>query len=104
MGFSFRINRLLYIIMGAVAGFLGITVAIFAQTIMVAASKSFGVPFLTPLGPKTVKAFTDTFIRTPIWKQEFRPDYVNAKEARKQPHISRRWKLSGTRGGHKDEK
>jgi len=104
MGFSFRINRFIYIIMGAVAGFLGITVAIFAQTVMVAASKSFGVPFLTPPGPKTVKDFTDAFIRTPIWKQEFRPDHINAKEERKQPHISRRWKLDGTRGGQKDEK
>lgn len=103
MAFSFRINRFIYIILGAMAGFLGVTVGLFIQGIMVAASKSFGVPFLTPFGPKTIRTFSDTITRGPIWKQEFRPDYLNAKEVRRQPHISREWTLKGKKGEKKDE-
>jgi len=91
LAFSFRLLRFGYIILGAMAGFLGITTGLFIQGIILVNSKSFGIPLLIPFGPRTKGAATDEIIRAPIWKQERRPDSLNTKDDKKQPHISRRW-------------
>jgi spore germination protein KA len=91
LGYAFRILRFAYILLGATAGFLGITFGLFVHGIWLASSKSFGVPFLAPFGPKTKSGLADQFLRSPIWRQEERPDYLNVKDAKKQPEISREW-------------
>ncbi len=91
LALSLRIVRFAYIALGAVAGFLGITTGIFIQGIIYAKAKSFGVPFLTPFGPKTAGAAQDDFLNLPIWKREERPDYLNTGKRRKQDSISRKW-------------
>lgn len=91
LALSFRILRFGYIILGAMAGFLGITTGLFIQGLALVSSKSFGVPFLAPFAPKTAGGLSDEILRAPIWKQEMRPDYVNPKVGRKQPEISRGW-------------
>lgn len=91
LAFSFRILRFAYIILGAMAGFLGITTGLFMQILLLAVSKSFGVPLLVPFGPKTSGGSGDELSRAPLWKQEERPDYLNTKDRRKQPRISRLW-------------
>jgi len=53
--------------------------------------KSFGVPFMAPTGPKTYSNFLEQFVRSPIWKKEKRPDYLNVKKVHKQAKISRQW-------------
>ena len=58
---------------------------------MLVSAKSFGVPFMAPLGPRTSDGIADKFLRTPIWKQEKRPDHLNVQNQRKQPKISREW-------------
>lgn len=87
---TLRLIRFGFIIMGALLGFYGITVLTMILGFYLVNQKSFGVPFLAPLAPKTQKS-KDLFIRYPIWKQEFRPDYVNAMDTRRQPKISRKW-------------
>jgi len=91
LAFSFRIARFVYIILGALAGFLGITLGIFLHMLWMAQSKSFGVPFLSPFAPRTAGATTEEIIRKPVWKQEFRPDFLNTKDRRKQRKMSRGW-------------
>ncbi|HOM02525.1 MAG TPA: spore germination protein [Acetivibrio sp.] len=91
LGFSFRILRFAYVFLAAMAGFLGITFGLFVQSIILCNAKSFGVPFMAPFGPKTNSGFQDQFFRSPIWKQEKRPDFLNTKDTRKQPKISRQW-------------
>ncbi len=91
LSFAFRVLRFGYIILGAIAGFLGITAGLFFQGIWLVRSKSFGVPFMVPFGPKTVGGFVDAITRGPIWQQEKRPDYMNTKDSSKQPEISRGW-------------
>lgn len=91
LAFSFRILRFVYIILAALTGFLGITLGIFVHGIILVSSKSFGVPFMAPLGPRTSDGVTDKLLRSPIWKQENRPDYLNVQKQRKQPKISREW-------------
>lgn len=106
MSFSIRIVRFGYIILGATAGFLGIALGITVNALMLAASKSFGVPFLVPFGPVTNGKYSDKLSRHPIWKQEKRPDYLNTKDIKSQPKISREWvnKDMEKDGGQNDEK
>lgn len=91
MSFSIRLIRFAYIILGATAGFLGIALGLTINALMLAASKSFGVPFLAPYGPITKGKYSDKLSRKPIWKQENRPDYLNPKDIRSQSEISRSW-------------
>ncbi|NLC68603.1 MAG: spore germination protein, partial [Clostridiaceae bacterium] len=90
-GFGIRISRFFYIVLGAMAGFLGIATGLFINGLWLAAAKSFGVPFLVPFAPMVGKAEYDFIIRKAIWKQEWRPDYLNVKRRKSQSHISRGW-------------
>jgi spore germination protein KA len=92
-----------YILLGAIAGFLGITTGLFLQSLWFVSSKSFGVPFLTPFGSKTSASMAGTLVRKPVWKEEHRPDYVNPKDVRKQPPISRGWTRADKKEGENDE-
>lgn len=93
LALSFRLLRFAFIILGAMAGFLGISSGLFVYLLLLVNAKSFGVPFLSPLGPKVSGSFGDIITRAPIWKQEKRPDYLNTKNERKQPKISRSWAM-----------
>lgn len=91
LALGFRVLRFVYILLGATVGFLGITVGIFIHGILLVGSQSFGVPFTAPFAPKTAKQWTDGLTRAPIWKQEMRPDFLNTKDEKKQPKVSRGW-------------
>lgn len=106
LGLSFRVLRFLYIFLGAMAGFLGITVGLFIQGILFVSSKSFGVAATVPSGPKTAtSASSNTLLRSPIWKQERRDDYLNTQDETKQPEISRKWDtLHQDKRGDRNEK
>ena len=75
------------------------------NALLLASSKSFGVPFLTPFGPITNGKYSDKLMRKPMWKQEKRPDYLNTKDIIKQPEVSRGWTRSdaGEDGGEDNE-
>jgi spore germination protein KA len=91
LALSFRMLRFVYIILGATVGFLGITIGLFIHGMLMVSAKSFGVPFLVPFAPKTFGKLANVLLRSPIWKQEKRLDYLNTKDERSQPEISRGW-------------
>jgi spore germination protein KA len=91
LGLSYRLLRFIFIFLASMAGFLGITFGLFIYGVWSCSVKSFGVPFMTPVGPKTSSNFLVQFMRSPIWKQEKRHDYLNVKDANKQSKISRQW-------------
>lgn len=101
-GFAFRILRFGFIILAALSGFLGITVGLVLMGFWTVSVKSFGVPFVSPVAPRTKGGFTETVFKSPVWKQEHRPDYMNTKDGRKQPEISRKWINRGTENGQTD--
>ncbi|MDF2989179.1 MAG: GerA spore germination protein [Eubacterium sp.] len=104
MSFSIRLMRFAYILLGAISGFLGIALGLTVNALMLASSKSFGVPFLAPFGPITQGKDSDKLSRKPIWKQEKRPDYLNTKDIKSQPRISRSWTVKTNRSeGEEDE-
>jgi spore germination protein KA len=102
LALAFRILRFVYIILGATVGFLGITVGLFIHGITLVSAKSFGVPIAVPFAPKTVRTWTDSLLRSPIWKQELRPDFQNTKKRAKQSKISRGW-TKGEKGDEHEE-
>lgn len=91
LSFSVRITRFIYIILGSMAGLLGITTGVFIHGLYFAAAKSFGVPYLSPFGPITARKLADSLIRAPVWRQERMPDFLNTKKKYKQGDTSRTW-------------
>jgi spore germination protein KA len=102
IAFAIRIMRILFIIAGASLGFYGMAILMVALGALVVDMKSFGVPFLTLISPKGRKSY-DLLRRKPVWKQEFRPDYVNPLDVRRQPDISRQWTVEEPEQVHEKE-
>ncbi len=89
LGWSYRILKFVYVLLAATFGFFGIAMGIFVYCMLLAAAKSFGIPFLSPLpGNKMYK--TAVFV-PPIWKQEKRPGYLDTKRRRREDIISKKW-------------
>lgn len=94
--FSLRIMRFAYIFLGAALGFVGIIFGLFVQMHMMAALKSFGVPYLAPMAP-TTKSVGDVVLRRPAYSWEKRPDYLNTQQEKLQPNIARGWIKESTK-------
>lgn len=72
----------------------GIALGLFIQIMHLSNTTSFGVPYLTPFTPFRKGAFKDDYVAaSPIWKQEFRPIFLKTKDAKREPHISRKWTI-----------
>lgn len=93
LGFTLRIFRFLYIILGYIAGFLGIAIGLFAQLVILAATKSFGVPYFAPYLPVTNLSTDASYFIPPMWQREKRADFLNTKHSRSQDKISMKWKF-----------
>lgn len=92
LGFTLRIFRFMYIILGYFAGFLGIATGLFVQFLILANLKSFGAPYLSPYLPVTNILRGKRYFRFPIWEQEKRSDFLNTKRKYSQDSISMKWK------------
>lgn len=91
LSLAIRIIRFLFIFLGAAFGFYGISIGITIIGAWACSMKSFGVPFFSPIAPKT-KANPDIFIRQPIWKQKMRPDYLNTPNRKRKGGSPMGWK------------
>ncbi len=91
LSFSFRVSRFIYTISAAFAGFLGILTVLFIDAILVMSCRSIGAPYTAPLIPKENRSVISTFLNVPVWKKEYRPDYLKPRDNQKQAKISRKW-------------
>lgn len=91
--FHLRIYRFLFIILGYIAGFLGIGLGLFVYISMLCSMKSFGVDFTSPFTPYLSLGPNSYFIK-PTWKQEQRASYILPKKKEAQPKISKKWKYN----------
>lgn len=71
--------RLAFLIGANIAGFLGIIFTAIIFLIHLCSIRSFGVPYLSPITPLTVRDLKDTFIRVPIWAMLTRPRVLTWK-------------------------
>ncbi len=88
---SLSLMQFIYIILGSISGLLGIVCGVFISISILAASETFGVPFLSPLTPKNGDSIWGSLLIKPIWKKEHRPKNLHTQESTKQPPISRKW-------------
>ncbi|AIF50040.1 spore germination protein [Pelosinus sp. UFO1] len=99
---AFRLFRFLFILLAMGMGLIGIACGLLALVAMISSMKSFGMPYLTPVAPKTVYG-GDVVLRSPVYQQERRPDELNTKDSLRQETISRVWTRKNRRGREKDE-
>lgn len=92
LNFTIRICRFIYILLGYMAGFLGIAVGIFLQIILLCRLKSFGCPYITPFILNNNKRSLTSYFLPPIWKRENRSNTVSPKKKYSQGKLSMLWK------------
>lgn len=95
LSFSFRFTRFIYIFGAAIGGLPGLFSLFFSITLMYMGTKSFGVPYGSPLAPLSESKGNTAFFRPPLWKQDCRPGYLKPKDNSDKAHISRRWLYKG---------
>ncbi|MGE5678929.1 MAG: spore germination protein, partial [Pseudomonadota bacterium] len=99
MSFTIRLLRFVFIFFAAIAGFWGISVAIVIVLGLACSLRSFGVPYLVPIAPKT-KANVDVISLFPPYKQKLRPDYINSPNKYESGKTTEEW----IEGKEKDNK
>lgn len=90
-GFHLRYFRFAFVLLGFMAGFLGIALGLFVYISFVCSLRSFGVSYTTPFAP-TTSSKGNGYLLNPIWKREYRPSYIASKKEKEQAKISMKWK------------
>lgn len=96
LSFHCRVFRFGFIILGYIAGFIGIAMGIMIYLLILCSIKSFGVSYLEPYIPSNRNINKAIFL-SPAWKRENRDSFVNAKRKEKQGKISMKWKYNDGR-------
>ncbi len=94
LGWSYRILRLIFIVLGSSFGLYGIGLGIFLYALLLGAQVNFGVPFLSPITKDKKSDKGRSLFVSPIWKNEERPEFLDAKNKVQEPKISRKWKIN----------
>lgn len=87
---AFRLLRLVFIVLSMSMGLVGMTCGFLVFTALLCSMKSFGMPYLAPVAPKTTPG-GDIILRMPGHKQEKRPDELNPQDVNRQGIVSRPW-------------
>ena len=90
-GFHLRFFRFVFILMGYIAGFLGIAIGLFIYISVICNVKSFGVSFTSPFDP-AINIKQNRYFIVQAWKREFRAPFLAPKKSKAQDHISMKWK------------
>ena len=99
---TLRVLRFGILLMAATFGLVGIAFAILLLSTVLCSMKSFGVPYMVPVAPKTMSGL-DVVIKGPVFHQERLPDYLNPKDQNRQPPVARKWtKERSTKPGGDD--
>lgn len=90
--FHLRYFRFAFILLGYIAGFLGIGIGIFVYLSALCDLETFGVSYTTPYAP-AINSNNNSFLLPPIWKREYRASYLASKREKKQDKISMKWRF-----------
>ena len=90
-GFHLRYFRFVFVLLGFMAGFLGIALGLFVYISLVCSLRSFGVSYTSPFAPAT-NSKGNGYLLNPIWKREYRPSFIASKREKDQEKISMKWK------------
>ncbi|MEL7565594.1 MAG: spore germination protein [Dehalobacterium sp.] len=81
---AIRLLRFPIMLLGATLGLFGIMAALLVILIHLCSLRSFGVPYLSPIAPLTVRDLKDVFVRVPWWAMFTRPRLFGYKEPQRQ--------------------
>ena len=93
--FAIKMFRFMYIILGYLAGFLGIAFGFFIHFLLLSNQSSFGVSFFAPYIPLYNLNSNDALNVQPVWKREKRNSYLNTKKPNIEEHFSMKWRQNG---------
>ncbi|MFD1738976.1 spore germination protein [Bacillus salitolerans] len=79
LNYFVRLSTYIFLLFGALWGFLGIAVCLTIGIAYLTSIKSFDVPILSPLAPHYPSS-KDLVVRPPVWKQWLRPFHVHPKD------------------------
>lgn len=91
LGWSYRMLKIIFILLGGSFGFFGIAMGIFIYSVLIASTKSFGVPFLSPLPGNNL--YKNAVFVPPVWQTEKRPGYLKPKKLYREDKISKKWRV-----------
>ena len=92
LSFSLRIFRFYYLILGYISGLLGIATGFFIHFSYLCRLSSFGISYFSPYIPLSNIGKNTSYSVKPIWKREFRSNYLNTKKPKAEEKISMKWK------------
>lgn len=84
LGLSVRILRYFVMLAAGSLGLFGIVTVMSLLLIHLCSLRSFGTPYLAPIGPIVVSELKDAFIRAPWWAMDTRPVLARATNFRRQ--------------------
>jgi spore germination protein KA/spore germination protein len=85
-----RMLRFVFLFAGALFGVYGILIVALIMLGHLAGLRSFGVPYLSPLGPLSSADLRDTLVRAPWWAMTNRPEFLPLQDAeRMDPELTR---------------
>lgn len=91
-----RMFRFMYIILGYLAGFLGIALGFFIHFIILSNTSSFGISYFSPYIPFShLEKSSDMYYMNPIWKREKRNSIFNTKKPSMENQTSMKWRNNG---------
>ncbi|MCD1259569.1 spore germination protein [Paenibacillus athensensis] len=80
---AIRMLRFPILIGASLFGFYGIFICLMILLGHLASLRSFGVPYLSPLGPLSYGDLKDVLIRAPWWKMQKRPEFMAIKDTQR---------------------
>ena len=90
--FHLRFLRFAFILLGFLAGFLGIGIGIFVYLSELCDLETFGVSYTAPYAP-IINSKNNRFLLPPIWQREYRATYLASKREKRQDKISMKWRF-----------
>jgi len=95
---SLRLIRFIFVFLSMSMGLVGMACGFFVLTAILCSMKSFGMPYMAPIAPKTTPG-GDVILRKTAYMQQRRPDELNTQDAIRQDDVSRSWTEKTPTGG-----
>ncbi len=83
LALSIRLLRFLLMILAGTLGLFGVFLGVLIIMIHLSNLRSFGVPYLAPLGPLKLSSLKDVFIRAPKWDMANRPEFISKENVKR---------------------
>ena len=78
-----RLLRVLFTVVGGIAGLYGILMSFILLTAYLCSIKSFGVPYMTPIAPNIRRDKHDSFLKATVQDSVMRPEFIVGKNKRR---------------------